>query len=69
MPTVGAEVIIDHLGATEHGIVARVDAEEREVTIATEDGRIEHFRLNRATARFTAGGSLTGARLRFPESD
>lgn len=68
MPTVGAEVLIDHLGATEHGVVARVDAEERAVIVATEEGGLERFVLNRATARFTAGGALTGARLRFPEA-
>lgn len=68
MPTVGAEVLIDHLGATEHGVVASVDAEERAVIVATEEGGLERFVLNRATARFTAGGALTGARLRFPEA-
>lgn len=66
MPTVGAEVLIDHLGATEHGVVQRVDAEQRALLVATESGDVERFVLNRATARFTAGGALTGARLRFP---
>ena len=66
MPTVGAEVIIDHLGATEHGVVQSVDAEARCVEVATEEGRTVSFSLNRATATFTAGGGQTGARLRFP---
>ena len=68
MPTVGAEVLIDHLGATEPGIVTRVDPDERSLLVATQDGGLERFVLNRATARFTAGGALTGARLRFPIS-
>ena len=67
MPTLGAEVLIDHLGSVEHGVVHSVDPEARSVEVATEDGRTLHFALNRATARFTAGGGLTGARLRFPE--
>lgn len=65
MPTVGAEVIIDHLGSTEHGIVRSVDAHARRLQVATEDGRTVEFALNRATATFTAGGGQTGARLRF----
>jgi hypothetical protein len=65
MPTVGAEVVIDHLGSVEHGVVHAVDAEARTVEVATEEGRTLSFTLNRATARFTAGGGLTGARLRF----
>jgi hypothetical protein len=65
MPTVGAEVVIDHLGSVEPGVVHEVDAEARSVAVATEDGRTLTFVLNRATARFTAGGGLTGARLRF----
>lgn len=65
MPTVGAEVIIDHLGATEHGIVQAVDAQARQVEVATERGEAITFTLNRATATFIAGGGQTGARLRF----
>jgi len=65
MPTVGAEVLIDHLGATERGVVQRVDPEQRALIVATESGELQRFVLNRATARFTAGGALTGARLRF----
>ncbi len=65
MPTVGAEVLIDHLGVTEHGVVARVDPDARTVEVVTETGELQTFALNRATARFTAGGALTGARLRF----
>ncbi len=65
MPTVGAEVIIDHLGVTEHGVVRSVDALARRVQVATEDGDTIEFALNRATATFTVGGDQTGARLRF----
>lgn len=69
MPTEGAEVLIDHLGVTEPGVVQRVDPEARTVDVVCEDGRIETFALNRATARFTSGGALAGARLRFPAPD
>jgi hypothetical protein len=69
MPTVGAEVVIDHLGSIEHGVVHAVDAEARTVDVATEEGQTLRFTLNRATARFTAGGQLTGARLRFAEAN
>lgn len=67
MPTIGAEVLIDHLGSVEHGVVRSVDFEARRVEVVAEDGRTLVFVLNRATARFTAGGGLTGARLRFAE--
>ena len=65
MPVVGAEVVIDHLGWTEHGTVDHVDASSRRVEVTTEHGTVIGFVLNRATATFTAGGSQTGARLRF----
>ena len=69
MPTVGGSVLIDHLGATEPGIVHSVDPEARRVEVATEDGRTISFSLNRATATFTADGGQTGARLRFESPD
>ena len=65
MPTVGAEVVIDHLGAAEPGTVQAVDPIARIVEVATGDGRTIAFALNPATATFTAGGGQTGARLRF----
>jgi len=65
MPVVGAAVIIDHLGSTEHGVVAEVDAHERSVRVTTEHGRMLTFVLNRATATFTSDGGQTGSRLRF----
>jgi hypothetical protein len=69
MPTVGADVLIDHLGVVQRGIVASVDPDGRAVQVATEDGRVETFRLNRATARFTLHGELVGPRLRFVDGD
>ena len=42
-----------------------VDADGRRLVVETEDGGALAFELNRATATFTAGGSQTGARLRF----
>ena len=68
MPTIGAEVLIEHLGITEAGVVHHVDLADRSLQVATEDGRLQTFALNRATARFTANGELTGARLRFAPS-
>jgi hypothetical protein len=70
MPVVGAAVIIDHLGSTEHGVVSAVDAHERSVRVTTERGRMVTFVLNRATATFTSDGGQTGSRLRFePTTD
>ena len=69
MPTEGAEVLIDHLGVSEPGFVQRIDADGRTLQVATADGRLRTFALNRATARFTDGGGLTGARLRFAAAD
>lgn len=65
MPPGGAAVIVDHLGSVERGVVHAVDAERRSVVVATEDGRLLGFSLNRATATFTRDGSQTGSRLRF----
>ena len=65
MPVVGATVIIDHLGSTEHGVVAAVDAVQRSVRVSTERGHLMTFVLNRATATFTSDGGQTGSRLRF----
>ena len=69
MPVVGAEVMIDHLGWSERGIVDHVDAPRRRVEVAIESGATVTFALNRATATFTVGGSQTGARLRFAARD
>ena len=68
MPVVGAAVIIDHLGSTEHGVVAAVDSVQRSVRVATEHGRTLTFVLNRATATFTSDGAQTGSRLRFEQA-
>ncbi|HET9104173.1 MAG TPA: hypothetical protein VFN55_12545 [Solirubrobacteraceae bacterium] len=64
MPVVGGEVLVDYLGATVHGTVIVVDADDRRIEVETEDGARLRFALNRATATFTSDG-LTGARLRF----
>jgi hypothetical protein len=69
MPVVGAAVIIDHLGSTERGVVAAVDADERSVRVTAEHGRTLTFVLNRATATFTSDGGQTGSRLRFEPGD
>jgi hypothetical protein len=67
MPVVGAAVIIDHLGSTEHGLVATVNAHERSVGDTPARGRALTFVLNRATATFTSDGGQTGSRLRFEQ--
>ncbi|MGI8713080.1 MAG: hypothetical protein ACR2NR_07855 [Solirubrobacteraceae bacterium] len=69
MPQVGGQVSIEYLGATVTGVVSQVDVDGRRVEVTTDDGRLETFALNRATATFTADGSQTGARLRFSASD
>jgi hypothetical protein len=48
-------VLIEYLATTVHGTVE----------VVTEDGATLTFELNRATARFTAGGGQTAPRLRF----
>jgi hypothetical protein len=65
MPEIGRPVLIDYLGTTVAGTVVSVDADGRGLVVETDDGRTLAFELNRATATFTAGGSQTGARLRF----
>ncbi len=69
MPVVGAEVIIDHLGSVERGVVHAVDPEARTVEVAGEHGRTLVFSLNRATATFTSDGGQTGSRLRFEQRE
>jgi hypothetical protein len=65
MPEVGAEVLIDFLGATVGGTVRTIESGGRRLGVETEDGGRLTFTLNRATATFTADGLQTGARLRF----
>ncbi len=65
MPQVGASVRVNFLGATVRGAVHRVADDGRKLEVATDDGEILLFALNRATATFTAEGHQTGARLSF----
>ncbi len=65
MPRVGGPVLVEYLGATVGGTVARVDPDGRRLEVHTDDGATLTFVLNRATATFTDGGGQTGARLRF----
>ena len=65
MPEVGGSVLIDYLGSTVHGTVKEVAEDGRRLEVVTEDGATLTFELNRATARFTAGGGQTAPRLRF----
>jgi hypothetical protein len=65
MPQVGAAVLIDYLGSTVAGTVRGIADGGRELEVLTEEGVTVAFRLNRATATFTAGGGQTAPRLRF----
>jgi hypothetical protein len=65
MPQVGAPVRVNFLGATVRGAVHRVADDGRRLEVATDDGEVLLFALNRATATFTAEGHQTGARLSF----
>jgi hypothetical protein len=65
MPEIGAEVELDFLGATVAGTVRTIEPGGHQLEVETEDGERLTFRLNRATAIFTADGLQTGARLRF----
>jgi preprotein translocase subunit YajC len=65
MPEVGRAVLIEYLATTVHGTVKEVADDGRRLEVETEDGATLTFELNRATARFTAGGGQTAPRLRF----
>jgi hypothetical protein len=65
MPEIGGEVLIDFLGTTVAATVMRIESDGRWLEVEAQDGTRLEFRLNRATATFTAGGLQTGARLRF----
>jgi hypothetical protein len=68
MPHIDGSVLVDFLGSTVSGTVTSVTIDGRTVEVETEDGATMTFSLNRATAIFTAGGTQTGARLRFVAS-
>jgi hypothetical protein len=68
MPHIDGSVLVDFLGSTVTGTVTSVTVDGRTVEVETEDGATMTFSLNRATAIFTAGGTQTGARLRFVAS-
>jgi len=54
-----------HLGAVVGGVVEHVDADGRCVSVATEEGEVLEFVLDRATASFTRPGGQAATRLRF----
>ena len=61
----GTRVTILYLGTQLRGTIARVSEDLREFDVLTDDDAEIRFRLNPATARFTAGGESTGARIAF----
>jgi hypothetical protein len=65
MPMIGGSVRVNFLGSTVRGTVRSVADDGRRLLVATEDGEVLTFALNRATATFTADGHQTGARLTF----
>ena len=67
MPYVGRPVAVVFLGAVVHGVVARIDADGRELGVTTEEGEELEFVLDPATAGFTLAGGQTQARLKFLE--
>ncbi|HEY3865389.1 MAG TPA: hypothetical protein VGL54_04815 [Solirubrobacteraceae bacterium] len=67
-PRVGDRVHIVHLAAWEEGTVLEVHDGGRRLEVRGEEQGVTHeFVLNRATARFVAGGSH-GPRLRWPRT-
>jgi hypothetical protein len=64
-PSVGTGVTILYLGTQVRGTIARVSEDLREFDVMTDDNAEIRFRLNPATARFTADGESTGARIAF----
>lgn len=69
MPQLGGRVLVDYLGASVRGTVSAIAADGRQLEVVTEEGSSLTFRLNRATAKFTADGGQTGPRLRFVDGD
>jgi hypothetical protein len=65
MPYVGRPVAVVFLGTVVDGVVARIDAEGRELGVITEEGEELQFVLDPATAGFTLAGGQTQARLKF----
>jgi hypothetical protein len=67
MPRVGGSVRVDFLGASVRGTVRAMTPDGRRLEVTTEEGETLTFALSRATARFTAEGQQTGARLTFDD--
>lgn len=63
-PRVGQSVTVVFFAAHTDGTVVAVDPDLRGLEVATEDGEVLRFVLQRATGRFQSGGQ-TGARLYF----
>jgi len=64
-PRAGDAVTIVYLATEVAGIVEEVADGGRSLVVQSSDGGRLTFTLNRAIGRFTQGGQLTGARLRF----
>ncbi len=64
-PRVGMRVTVVYLGTRVEATIDHVSDDLREFEATTDDGGVIRFRLNPATARFTADGDSTGARIAF----
>jgi hypothetical protein len=68
-PRVGDAVTIVYLATEVAGVVEEVERGGQSVVVCSSDGERLTFALNRAIGRFTEGGQLTAARLRFVEGE
>jgi hypothetical protein len=64
-PHVGKRITVIYLGTRVQATIDRVSNDLREFDATTDEGALVRFKLNQATARFTAEGASTGARVAF----
>jgi hypothetical protein len=64
-PHLGRRITVVYLGTRVQATIDRVSGDLREFDATTDEGAVVRFKLNPATARFTADGASTGARVAF----
>ena len=64
-PHVGRRITVVYLGTRVQATIDRVSSDRREFDATTDEGAVVRFKLNPATARFTADGTSIGARVSF----
>ncbi len=67
LPRVGLRVEVVAIGWRVGGAISTVSPDLHELTVITDEGEHLAFRLNPVTARFSATGSQSGARLAFSD--